>query len=428
MKMRVQHYVFILIIISTLWSCRLAKMGQFYLSENHQKPKQQKVAISNNPNSIFKFKSDNRGYNQFISQMNYSPYSRKKKKTYNLSDYLNDKTRTTAFIAIRRDTILFEEYYEGYNANSLLPSWSVAKSFIGALVGIAVQEGYLQESHNVTKFLPYLKEYNTKWSEVTVKHLLNMRSGIDFDEENYANPYSGVADLYSSKNIPKLLEKVRFINKPGSTHYYSSLDTEILSLVLERAIDKPLSQYLQEKIWIPLGMESSSTWAVDSKKTNNTKGFCCLNATLRDYAKFARLYLKNGNWEGKQIIDSAWINNSIKPNFNNGCYQNQWYCQKSYEFSKDTLGNYQLLTFQDSISAQQKIKEIDRQRPVKHWSDKDSWIIQNCGPGFYALGIFGQELFIDPETEMIFIRLGKKWDTSSSNIFSQIKYHVKDYK
>lgn len=428
MKMKYQHYVFILLMIVTIFSCRIVKLGQFSLSKNHQKPKQQKVTISNNPESVFNFKSDDRGYNEFISQMNYTQYSIKENKTYRLSEYLDDETRTTAFIVIRKDTILFEEYYEGYNENSLLPSWSVAKSFIGALVGIAIKEGYLQEDNNVTQFLPYLNEYNTQWSELTVQHLLNMRSGIDFDEENYTNPYSDIADLYISKNIPKLLEKLQFAHKPGSTHYYSSLDTEILSLVLESAIDKPISQYLQEKIWIPLGMESSSTWAVDSKKSNNTKGFCCLNATLRDYAKFARLYLKNGYWEEKQVIDSVWINNSIKPNFNNDCYQNQWYSHKSYEFSKDTVGNYQLLTFQDSISAQQIIKDIDRQRPVKHWSNEDNWVIQNCGPEYFALGIFGQELFIDPETEMIFIRLGKKWDTVNTNIFSQIRYQVRDYK
>lgn len=408
-------------------NCRVVKFGQFYLSENHQKPKQEKVVVSNNPTQAFQFAKADKNYQDFISNISYRPYRRKKAEPFPLSEYLDKKTRTTAFLVVKKDTILFEEYYEGYDQNSLLPSWSVSKSFSSALAGIAIQEGYIKASDTITKYLPELKNYNDHWNYLTVNHLLNMRSGIDFDEDSYINPYSSVADLYMSKDFMKLLKKVKFIAEPGSRHYYSSLDTELLGLALEKALNKSLSKYLEEKIWIPLGMESEAEWTVDSKSNNNTKAFCCLNATLRDYAKFARLYLNHGNWNGTQIIDSSWIAKSVLPDFTNNCYQNQWYSEKSYQYSTDSQGNSRLMTFKDSTSAAQQISKPNYQHPRKHWTNQNEWIIQECGPDFYALGIFGQEVYIDPESEMIFIRLGKKWDTSSRSLFSLIKNKLKRF-
>jgi len=357
-------------------------MGQLHLSKNHKKPRQEFVDIHNDPNNTFAYTYADKKTHEFISQIDYAPYSRKKKKSYKLSEYLDTKTKTTAFLVIRNDSILFEEYYEGYDQNSLLPSWSIAKSFVGALTGIAIQEGYLSQSDLVIKYFPELIKFDNNWSDLKVGHLLNMRSGISFDEEDYINPYSDIADLYMSKNVKKVLEKVRFKYKPGEVHYYSSLDTEILALVLEKAISRSLSNYLQEKLFIPLGMESKGTWAIDSKKSKNTKGFCCLNLTLRDYAKFASLYLKNGKWNNKQIIDSSWIKQSTTPNFENNCYQNQMYSHKSYKLKRDSLNNYN--SYQDSLSAQNDITDINYQRVIKHWYRNDEWVIQNCGDAFFC--------------------------------------------
>ena len=422
---RTTLYLALGLLLASLTCCRVFKMGHLYLSENHQKPRQELVDIYNDSNNTFNFAYADKEIHDYISELNYVHYSRKKRKAYKLSDYLDSKTKTTAFIVIRNDSILFEEYYEGYDHNSLLPSWSIAKSFVGALAGIAIHEGYLSQSDYVTEYFPELSKLDKNYSKLKIEHLLNMRSGIDFDEEDYINPYSDVADLYMSKDVTKIFEKVQFKYEPGQTHYYSSFDTEILTLVLEQAIDKPLSIYLQEKLFIPLGMESAGTWTIDSKKANHTKGFCCLNLTLRDYAKFASLYLKNGKWNNVQLIDSTWITQCTLPDFENDCYQNQWYSQKSYLFSKDRLSNY---TYKDSLSAQRAITNVSNQRVVRHWYRKDEWIIKSCGEAFYALGVFGQEIYIDPTEQMIFIRLGKKWDTSSNKIFNLIKSELNGYK
>ncbi len=402
-------------------------MSQFHFSENHQKPKQQKVAISHDPAAVFKFVSGDKQTQNFISEIKYSPYSKKKRKTYQLLEYLKEETKTTAFIVIRKDTILFEKYFQSYDENSLLPSWSISKSFVGALTGIANQEGHLAKSDLLTNYIPELLEFDDYWSEVTIQHLLNMRSGIDFNEDNYANPFSDISDLYISKNILSLLPNIEFRYRPGTHHSYSSLDTQLLALGLERSTNKSLARYLEQKLWIPLGMESHATWTVDSHDAKNTKGFCCLDATLRDYAKFARLFLKHGKWDDEQIIDSTWIQECTQPDFSNDCYQNHWYSQKSYLYHQDTSGNYKMTTFPDSISAESKIKRNNYQQPMKHWNNSGQWIIQNCGPEFYALGIFGQELFVDPKNDLIFIRLGQKWDAVYYNIFSTIKRELKNY-
>ena len=425
MKIQDGYIILLILILLTACGCRIVKMGQFYLSENHQKPKQEKLSISNDPLNIFRFSSADKKYNEFIADISYTPYSRKKRERYKLSEYLNAKTRTTAFLVVRRDTILFEEYYEGFSQYSLLPSWSVAKSFTSALVGIAIHDGFLSSSDNVTMYFPELANASSYWSRLTVGHLLNMRSGIDFNEDNYTNPFSSIADLYMSKSFMELLRNLEFKYYPGANYNYSSLDTQILGLILERAIGMPLSEFLQDKIWKPLGMESNATWAVDGISTMSTKAFCCLDASLRDYARFARLYLKKGNWNGKQVIDSTWIAESIIPNFNNDCYQNQWYSQKSYHFSRDSLGNHHISIFADSSSAQEQVEMDLYQRPRRHWDRDGDWVILNCGPGFYALGIFGQEIYIDPEEEMIFIRLGEKWDTLNPNMFSLIRNKLK---
>ena len=398
-------------------------MGTFYLSENHQRPKQELTFINNDPENTFQFPYADASMQEFISRIEYKPYSRKNRNSHALSDYLDQETKTTAFLVIRDDTILYEAYYEGYDENALLPSWSVAKSFVGALSGIAIEEGFLSTSDPVTDYFPEWAQWDPNWSQLKVEHLLNMRSGIDFDEENYVNPYSDIADLYMSKNVMELLEEVRFKHTPGTLHYYSSLDTEILTLILERATGMSLSQYLEEKIFTPLGMESHGTWTLDSKKANNTKGFCCLNLTARDYAKLARLYLHGGTWNGVQIIDATWVDKSTTPDFENNCYQNQWYSNVSWKFKENSLGRY--AAYQDSLSAQKDITDAKHQKVMRSGHQKNEWMIKNCGPAFYALGIFGQEVYVDPEDEMIFIRLGKKWDTSSPTIFKLIQRELR---
>ena len=415
------------VLILLISSCRLAKFGQFYLSKNHQKPSYPHQAITHNPNQVFTFASVNQQTQALIGNL---PYTPKKGAGTTLDEYLNKETKTTAFLVIRRDTLLFEKYYDGFSDTSLLPSFSVAKSFTSALMGITIQEKHIQSVQDlVIDYLPELKAAHPYWSEMTVEHLLNMRSGIQFNEDSYVNPYSSIANLYMTKDIFKQAQKAKFAHHPGTTHYYSSLDTSILGLLIERATNKSLAQYLTEKIWQPCGMESSGEWDMDSQKAHHTKAYCCLNITARDYAKFGRLFLKKGNWEGKQIINEAWVNQSITPNFNNGCYQYQWYSAlNGYEAKKISDTQYELYHYPDSLAAVKAITNPIHQGAVLHWEDKNKWVIKKCGPAFSAIGIFGQEIYVNPETEIIAVRLGQKWDMSNDRVFRMIERVLEEHK
>ena len=418
---RIFSFIIILILLVSLQSCRLTKLGRFYLSENHQKPAFPYNQVSNNQSTVFTF-HQNPTTQKKIEAMEFSARVKKGKfERVSLGKYLDEQTKTTAFLVLRNDTILYEQYFEGFDRESLLPSFSIAKSFVSSLVGIAIQEGYIKSIEDpITDYLGELKALHPYWSQLKIKHLLNMQSGITFDEENYTNPFSDIADLYMAKDIWKIVKRSEFGSKPGETHYYSSLDTEILGLVLERAVNKPLSSFLEEKIWQPLGMESNATWNVDHKDRRNPKAYCCLNVIARDYAKFGRLYLNDGNWNGKQIVSEHWVNSSTHPNFSNNCYQYQWYSgQKSFLLDSLDQSKWKLRKFPDSLSATKEITRPTFQHVMKYKKD-GSWIVKKCGPAFFALGVFGQEIYINPDHDLIFVRLGKKWDMNNETAFTKI--------
>ncbi len=417
--------IIILLTIGTMLfsSCRIFKLAQFSLSENHQKPRNEFRVVEKSEDAPFTFQYGDGSIDKQIANMEYTVTRKKgKKTTYKLDDYLNHETRTTAFIVIRNDSILFERYYDGFDQESLLPSFSVAKSFTSSLMGIAVDEGYIDSEEDlVIKYLPELKGLHPYWEQMTLKHLLNMRSGLKFNENNYINPYSTISSLYISNNVMKLIKKMKFSHQPGTKKYYSSLDTELLGIIIERATKATLAEYLEQKIWQPLGMESSAKWDIDSDKAGNPKAFCCLNAVARDYAKFARLFLKGGMWKGKQVISKDWVAKSTIPDFSNGSYQYQWYSTQSFKGIPNEQGKMAVQVFEDSLAAAKVIEKPLFEQAQKYFKDKSKWIVRRGGPEFYALGIFGQEVYVNPENEMIFVRLGERWDTPTRRIFRMIE-------
>ena len=198
---------------------------------------------------------------------------------------------TVAFLVIKDDTILYEKYFSPYNENSLLISFSIAKSFISALIGIAIDEGFIKNVHQpITDFLPKLKEKNERFSNITIEHLLNMRSGIKFNEE-YNTPFALMAKFYYGTNLKKYVYNLKIDKAPDLEYKYQSANTQILSMIIKKATGKKFHKYFEEKLWKPLQTKSIAKWNYDSKKHKNIKAFCCLNATAVDFAKFGRLYL-----------------------------------------------------------------------------------------------------------------------------------------
>ncbi|MEM9847642.1 MAG: serine hydrolase [Bacteroidota bacterium] len=418
------------LLLTSMSACRITKYARFYLSENHQKPKFDEQIIRHDANKVFKFEQGEPALDDLIANIEWRVPDKKRNKypaKLPLDQYLEELTETTAFLVIRNDSILYERYFNGFDENSQLPSFSVAKSFTSALVGIAVEEGLIESVQDpITKYVEEVRGLAPEWEKLTVEHLLNMRSGIDFNENTYTNPFSTIADLYLKKDVIKVIRKMKFKHQPGERKYYSSLDTQLLGLIVQRATGKTLAAYMEAKIWQLIGMESDARWFVDSEKNGNTKAFCCLHPIARDYAKFGRLYLKGGNWENEQIVPAAWVERSVQPDMDNNCYQYQWYSgNRNVNKAQDENGKWQTKMYADSMTAVQAIENPDYQtaRPSVRQSGK--WYIQNCGPTFYALGIFGQEVQVFPEENLIFVRLGERWDTPTRSIIGRIRQVLK---
>ncbi|HVG43028.1 MAG TPA: serine hydrolase, partial [Chitinophagaceae bacterium] len=159
------------------------------------------------------------------------------------------RSYTAAFLVIRNDSIIYERYFNGFNQQSLLPSFSVAKSFVGTLVGIALKEGTIKSTDEpITKYLPELEKRDPAFSKITIQHLLDMRSGIQFNEGAY-NLKDDAIKLGFRPNLLKHALKLNVQEEPGKKFRYQSINTELLALILERASGKKVSLYMQEKLW-----------------------------------------------------------------------------------------------------------------------------------------------------------------------------------
>ena len=340
-----------------------------------------------------------------------------------LDEYLR-ATKTTAFLVIRNDSILFEKYYNGYTRDSISKNFSISKSITSLLAGIAVDEGYIENVHDpVTKYVPELKKKNPKFERLTIEHLLNMRAGFKFNEDNLI-PLSRATNLYYGSNHLRLLKRAKFKHEPGEAYEYQSLVTSLLGVVVERATERNLSEYLQEKIWKPLGMENRATWDIDSKRHHSNKAHTGVNATAIDLAKIGRLYLNNGSWNGKQIISAGWIAKSATCHTNGEGYQYQWWALPIRLVSSNKNG---ISHFTDSLSTQkfltEKFPDSKYYTISKIEGDQERWGVNMYHPNLYfAEGILDQLMFVNPTKNMIVIRLGE----DDKKKYKQIIYSLID--
>ena len=221
--------------------------------------------------------------------------------------------KTDGLIILHNNKIFYEEYWNGNNRYSKHISWSVAKSFLSALIGIAIDEGLINSIDDpTTKYLPEFK--GTGYDGVKIKNLLQMSSGVAFNED-YADPNSDINKFGRAtargmpfKDFAKTLKNGR---EQGTYNHYVSIDTQVLAMILELVTNMPLREYLYKKIWNKIGMENEAYYITD--KTGMDLALGGLNATLRDYAKFGYLYLNNGNWLGEQIVPEQWVIDSHTP-------------------------------------------------------------------------------------------------------------------
>ena len=221
----------------------------------------------------------------------------------------NEDLGTVAFLIIKNDSIWYESYADGYSATSKTNSFSMAKSVTSALLGKAIRDGYIKNLEQpVADFFPQFDK------RLTVGDLSSMASGLNW-QEDYYNPFGMTAQSYLDENIRKIILDLKVVEQPGEKFKYLSGNTELLGMVIEKATKKSLSNYLSESFWEPLGMHEDALWQLDSEESGMEKAFCCLASNARDFAKFGRLYAHQGNFRGRQLLDSSFVQKSTEPRF-----------------------------------------------------------------------------------------------------------------
>ena len=272
-----------------------------------------------------------------------------------------------ALLIVRNDTILLEKYFGNFAQLSPSNIFSITKSITALLCGIAIDEGYMSLTDPVTKYITELNDADPLFKELTIEHLLDMRTGLDFQESYGWNPFSKMAKLYYGKKVVNQFKKLHFKSVPGVEHYYNSMATALLGVAIERAVGTPFALYLQEKVWKPLNMEADAFVSLDDSKHRQAKAYGGLVTNVRDLAKIGRLYINGGVYDNKRIVSKEWIDRSTHSSLDNEAYSFGW----------------------NNIITQVDGRDIITSR-------------------FFAIGLFGQVLFCDPVQNLIFVTLGEK--------------------
>jgi len=228
--------------------------------------------------------------------------------TSDFESFLTEK-ETQAFIVIADDAIIYENYFNDFNRDSLLTSYSVAKSFTSALIGAAIAEGFINSVDDpITSYLPEMAERDPRFEEITIRHLLLMASGLDFEEMRLGifNGDDPLSSYYPDQRSAAL-EFTEIIDPPGEYFLYNKYHPQLLGLILERSTNMSVTDFVQQYLWDPIGMEYDGSWSIDSEDSGFEKMEAGVNARAIDFAKFGRLFLENGSWNGEQIIPSDWI-------------------------------------------------------------------------------------------------------------------------
>ena len=225
----------------------------------------------------------------------------------------HEKYQSVAFLVIHQDSLLHESYYNGYGEDSKSNSFSMAKSYVSALLGKAIEEGKIESlDQKVGDFLP---AYQTGLAaDLTVGDLSSMASGLDWNEK-YDLSINGMMEAYITPDLDKLMNSRKVTSAPGEGFVYLSGNTQLLGMVLTKALDQSLSSYFEEKFWQPMGAEETALWQLDSEESGMEKAYCCFASNAKDFARMGKLYKDHGRWNGEQLLDSAFIAKSVQPRF-----------------------------------------------------------------------------------------------------------------
>ena len=282
---------------------------------------------------------------------------------------VNESMETVAFMVIINDSIHFEEYWHGYNADTMSNSFSMSKSWVSTLIGIAISEGKIKSvDQKVCDFLPDFCEGRNR--ELTIKNLLTMSSGLNWAEDYY-NPIGQAAEAYYGNHLSDMIKNLTVMETPGKVFKYNSSCTQLLTFIVEEATGETISEYASKKLWQPMGAKHPALWNTDVE-SGDEKGFCCINSNARDFARLGKLYLHQGNWNGTQLIDSSYV--------------------------------------KDATSAANLLNENGI--PNTNYGYQ-FWLAERQGLSiYYTRGLWGQYVICIPEKNMIIVRLGRKYGTN----------------
>ena len=377
--------IFILIILAIIFgpnAWRLYKVANLFdkntISYNFINmkeffPTSTPIKASENPH-IFKKRDD------FYMPELYE-FGGEKKPIQEAIDYFN----TDGLMILKDGEVLYENYWNKNKENSRHIIWSVSKSFLSALVGIALDEGLIDDIND--PIIKYLKDFEgTGYEGVSIKNLLQMSSGIAFNED-YGDPDSDInryarvtATGTSQREFAKTLKNSR---EPGTYNHYISLDSQMLGMLVAEVTNMTVKEYLYEKIWSQIGMQDDAFYLTDKQEVEMSLGG--LNVTLRDMAKFGQLYLNKGNWNGKQVVPAEWVSNSTVP-----------------------LGKHVQPNAGDQFTSDA-------------WGYGYQWWIPGPGVSDYtAHGIYNQFIYVNPESKVVIAK------TSSNFNFIEERQYTKD--
>lgn len=281
--------------------------------------------------------------------------------------YLRD-TGTDGLIVLQDGKVVFEQYYQGNHAGNVHISWSLAKSTISAMLGIARAEGRIASVQDpVERYAPQLK--GTAYEGVPLKAVLQMSSGVRFDE-NYDNPRADVVRLARTLvlggSFNAYAAKLEREHPPGTRRHYSSFDTQVLAMVLEGATGRRVADYMREKLWEPMGAEHEAWWLVDSE--GMAMGFGGFNAVLRDYARFGQLYLDKGRVDGRQVVPADWIAESL------------------------------------AMDAPHLLPQAGQQNELGIGYGYQWWVPEQAARDFMGIGVYNQFIYVSPATHTVIVK------------------------
>jgi len=291
----------------------------------------------------------------------------------NVNEYLS-RTDVTALLVLKDGTITYENYWLTGGKSVKWLSASVAKSFISALIGIAIDQGYINSIDDaVTVYVPQLKD--SAYDGVRIKDILQMSSGASWNED-YSDPNSdinrSVRIFALGGSLDEFTASLKNEKKPGTFNRYNSTDTQVLGMLLREATGISVTQYMQKMLWDPIGAEDNAYWLLDSE--NMEVAYGGFNATARDYAKLGELYRLEGNINGTQIIPSNWIQASITPD------------AAHLMPGENALSDY----------------------PLGYGYQ---WWIPDDSGDFMAIGVYNQFIYVSPQNNVVAVQL------SANNIY-----------